>query len=206
MSYKVLPFFSRAEDKVGVYLQYLPEDEASSNRSHAAAGESAAIISVVDASFALRMLGRQKRGPRFDVEFRSGMRFVSDPSDANLREGRARDFGTHLMQTSRLVEFLGIDDDEREVEASPIQVQVSILVHNAFGKGIDGGIERYPEGASGRLASLVPREIRGTNRLNRHDADQVRVGRIVVPVLSELAQRPRLFQLGAYPGVEYRVM
>ena len=39
-----------------------------------------------------------------------------------------------------------------------------------------------------------------------HDTEQVRVGKVVVPVLSKLEQRPRMFQLGAYPGVEYRIM
>jgi signal peptidase I len=204
MSYRVLPFFSKAEEKVGVYLQYLPGDHLrTSDTDH----RPSPVARAVDVSFGLRMVGRQRTGPRFDVEFRSGMRFVSNQSDASLQEGRARDFGSHLMQTSLLEEFLGIDDAFSERDSAPVQLQVSILVHNVIGEGLQREEGHPPlKFWSGRLASLVPRDVRGQNREGQHDSSMVRTGKVVVPVLTELAQRPRMFEVGAYPGVEFRIM
>ena len=191
MSYKVLPWFGRDDDKVAVYLQYLPPPGRSTRDS-------------VDASFALRLLGQQTRGPKFDVEFRSGMRFVP-PSESTLQEGRANDFGAHLMQTSRLVDFLGIGEgDDHGVTDPSLQVRVSIRIHRPPPDLVD--MPSLPR--SVLLSTLQPRDIRGPEpeRSQRHDTEAVRVGRIVVPVLSRLSQRPRLFEMGAYPGVEYRIM
>ena len=39
-----------------------------------------------------------------------------------------------------------------------------------------------------------------------HDGRKVRVGAVVVPILSKLSQRPKMFEQGAYPGVEYRIL
>jgi signal peptidase I len=45
-----------------------------------------------------------------------------------------------------------------------------------------------------------------TMSLTTHDPERVRVGKVVVPVLNRLGQRPRMFELGAYPGVEFRIL
>jgi signal peptidase I len=42
--------------------------------------------------------------------------------------------------------------------------------------------------------------------LKTHDPERVRVGKVVVPVLNRLGQRLRMFELGAYPGVEFRIL
>ena len=49
-------------------------------------------------------------GPKFNVEWSSGMRFCS-PQESNLSQGMANDFGAHVMQTNLLPEFLGVNDD-----------------------------------------------------------------------------------------------
>ena len=160
MSYQLTTLFDRPpEDKVAVYLQSLSPH-------------------TLDASFALRLLGQQSEGPRFDVEWRAGMRFVPLEEPASLQEGKANDFGAHLMQTHLLHDFCGGD--------GPLRVQVQVLVH-----------ETPAEEESTNANPLLPRELR---------PHHVRVGSIVVPVLHSLHERPRLFQLGAYPGVEYRVL
>lgn len=206
MGYKVLPFFAGAPEKVGAYLQYLPP------------GQNDPSVLAVDASIGLRMVGRQRDGPRFDVEFRSGMRFVPCKADANLKEGRANDFGAHLMQTDLLGHFIGRGNDVGEAdEGPPVQIRVSILVHKVFRGATEeesasylpaSGLPTRTNGNVFKYQDLVPRDIRLKDRskADTHDAEQVRVGRIVVPVLTKLEQRPRMFQLGAYPGVEYRIM
>lgn len=181
MSYKVLPIFGAEEEKVGIYLQYLHKEGQGS----------------VDASFGLRLMGRQVSGRRFDLEWRSGMRFVAE-GEGKLAEGTANDFGAHLMQTILLSDFLG--DDE------PLSVQVSVILHERplqVTTGNGENLEPKLPGSFGNL-ELVPRDIRG--RKDSHDMEQVRVGRVVVPILQRLEQRPRLFELGAYPGVEYRIL
>jgi hypothetical protein len=39
-----------------------------------------------------------------------------------------------------------------------------------------------------------------------HDTGNVRIGKVVVPLLQNLKDRPRMFEMGAYPGVEYRIL
>ena len=187
-------FVADQDQKVGVYLQYLPANLGDS----------------VDATFSLLLKGKQNEGPRFDVEWSSGMRFVS-PDACNLREGVANDFGAHLMQTKLLPVFLGVEDgtDDRKPE-----VQVSITIHPGRTK-VTKTNESFRESSSNNsgmsgIFRLV--DIRraispdGAVLTTRHDTERVRVGKIVVPVLRRLKERPRMFELGAYPGVEYRIM
>jgi signal peptidase I len=196
MSYRVLPMFGTNEnEKLGAYLMYLPESTEDS----------------VDASFWMRLKGNQLPvdGRKFDVEWRSGMRFVSK-DDSKLAEGRANDFGAHLMQTQLLTEFLGADLNE------PLQMQVGITIHDSAKRGTD---QEKTQDSVNRLEMFqLGRDIRHTDASSstaaskyvnqnheQHDSS-VRVGRVVVPVLQKLSQRPRMFQLGVYPGVEYRIM
>jgi len=191
MSYRILSAFDTGYgDKVSAYLQYMPRD-----------GEE---TSCVDASYALRLVGRQTNGPRFSVEWRSGMRFVP-LEESKLAEGRANDFGAGLMQTSMLASFLGVSIDSNDPKAvvlaeensrSPINMEVEILLH-----------ERTP------VPSMVPTGILVNGFSDIRDeiddgcaSEDLRVGRIVVPVLKNIADRPRMFQQGVYPGVEYRIL
>lgn len=190
-----MAFFADENQKVGVYLQYLPANPGAS----------------VDATFSLLLKGMQNEGPRFDVEWSSGIRFVS--SDAcNLREGVANDFGAHLMQTKLLPAFLGVQDDTDEEK---LEVQVSITIHPSRTKAVEmnespGESSSKNKNGMGGIFPLV--DIRqaispgGAVLSTAHDTERVRVGKIVVPVLRRLKERPRMLQLGAYPGVEYRIM
>jgi len=183
MSYKI---FGDKNEKVGVYLQYLGDDS-------------------VDATFSLRLQGQQQSGPRFDVEWSSGMRFVT-PENSNLQQGMANDFGAHLMQTHLLQGFMGVDDGE-EMSDENLEAQVSITIHSTPEENITVAKEEVLSAGLLQSISSPLKDIRQiTKDCSAHDAEQVRVGKIVVPVLSKLQQRPRMFELGAYPGVEYRIM
>jgi len=193
MSYRV---FSRANERVGVYLQFLPRTADQS----------------VDASFALRLKGKQAKGPRFDVEWRAGMRFV-DIENSKLVEGRANDFGAHLLQARLLPEFLGIDENNRD--EAMLQVQVDVQLHKE--QPATGIIRNDSDGnsSSGLLGGIFPlKDIRPLKEIEKdkpststeHDTELVRAGRIVVPILRKLSQRPKMFQKGSYPGVEYRIL
>lgn len=103
MSYKI---FGDKSEKVGLYLKYLGEDS-------------------VDATFSLLLKGKQSSGPKFDVEWSSGMRFVS-LEESNLSQGMANDFGAHVMLTSLLPEFLGVDVNGKDTS---VEAKVSITIH-----------------------------------------------------------------------------
>jgi signal peptidase I len=198
MSYRVLPMFGeRRDEKVGVYLQFLPKTPDQT----------------VDASFALRLLGKQKEGRRFDVEWKAGMRFVSLES-SKLAEGRANDFGAHLMFTPLLREFLGVDDDSTADNKNALQMQVEINLHSpppTTTQRINGESPSTTEKKSGEsglfyvLPLPLPRDIRAGEGGDGEE-EPVRVGRVVVPVLSSLSQRPGMMARGTYPGVEYRIL
>jgi signal peptidase I len=179
------------DEKLGIYLQYLP----------------ATVDETVDATFALRLKGRQSVGRKFDVEWKGGMRFV-DVQKTNLAQGSANDFGAHIMQTRVLKEFLGVSDDALD-DPTPVTAEIEVTLHgdptkstetdnqsfkpreeNKFFFGAFGGdIRTPPEGCE-----------------SAHDLESVRIGKVVVPILSRLAERPRMFEIGAYPGVEYRIL
>jgi len=188
MSYKVLPMFGNKQDeKVGVYLQFLPKTESDS----------------VDASFGLRLKGKQSEGRRFDVEWRAGMRFVS-LDRSKLKEGQANDFGAHLMQTPLLESFAGADEitvngDRETINGEPMELHVEIYIHAKPAKK-----ERNSDKEDGGFGLLRLHDIREGPA--GHDAELARAGRIVVPILRRLSQRQRMFQQGVYPGVEYRIL
>ncbi|KAL7581559.1 hypothetical protein ACA910_022122 [Epithemia clementina (nom. ined.)] len=204
MSYAVLPLFPQSSDndKVGIYLQFLPRTTNDE----------------VDASFALRLVGKQRTGRRFDVEWRSGMRFVS-LQNTKLREGRANDFGAHLMQTRMLGFFLGAtsdsnDDEDLDINNNandPLEVHVEVYLHKKLSDSshtsttgaADTKLYEQQGGGffGGRLLGIP--DLRNTTDEN---GEHLRVGRIVVPVLRKLSERPRMFQAGVYPGVEYRLL
>jgi signal peptidase I len=174
MSYKVLPMFGTRDERVGVYLQYLPVRDSDT----------------IDATFDLRLRGTQSKGRRFDIMWSAGMRFVS-VHNSNLAQGTASDFGAHLMQTPMLESFMGAEEDSAN-PAEPLVVQLRLTLHppNREAPSILG--------TSSYISTGPLDDIRHT--------DRVRTGTIVVPVLKRLAQRNRMFELGAYPGVEYRIM
>ena len=215
-----LPFGSNhkeedvSQQKVGVYLQFLPRREQDT----------------VDASFALRLKGKQRSSRRFDVEWRSGIRFVS-LDQSNLRQGQANDFGAHLMQTGMLDFFLGIarsttSDDENETRndanaKEPVEVQVEVYLHKPLGDSTaspnalqinqNEGLKGVTERGRGGIFSGMVEDVRDTTTTspidnNTQNGEPLRVGRIVVPVLRKLSERPRMFQAGVYPGVEYRLL
>ena len=93
MAYQVLPMFTTPEERLGVYLQYLPNHEGDT----------------VDATFDVQLKGTQSTGRRFDVMWSAGMQFVSVDLQ-NLANGIASDFGAHLMQTKLLEQFMGADE------------------------------------------------------------------------------------------------
>jgi len=206
MAYKVLPMMEdknsqKRNQRFGVYLQYLGED-------------------TVDVTFALRLKGNQKVGPRFDVEWRAGMRFISPDSETILSKGCANDFGAHLMQTPLLQEFMGIPDNDWD-DPTPLTANVELIIHDTKKELSDqlraGAVEvstKEQEQEKGEKTTsffgLLGRDIRfpeGSDTKDvYHNGKEVRVGKIIVPILSRLSQRPKMFEQGAYPGVEYRIL
>ena len=182
MSYKVLPLFGATQERVGVYLQYLP------NHDNA----------VVDATFDIRLKGQQSSGRMFDVEWSAGMRFKSN---GKLSEGTASDFGAHLMQTSLLEGFMGAQDGSDK----PLRVEVRLTLHPQWSETSNVQVDAKTEN-SAALAFPFPDIRKSDSSSNTHDGTKVRVGKVVVPILQQLSQRPLMFQAGAYPGVEYRIM
>ena len=170
MAYQVLPMFTSPEEKLSVYLQYIPNHECDT----------------VDATFDVQLKGTQSSGRRFDVMWSAGMRFVSSHQQ-NLANGTASDFGTHLMQTKRLQQFMGANETS---SGKPLHIQLRLTLHPR-----NTNVTLTSENSS-VLSAL--KDIRHTER--------VRTGKIVVPVLQQLEQRNRMFALGVYPGVEYRIM
>ena len=212
MNYKVLPVFGDPEEKVGVYLQYLPADPSSS----------------VDATFTIRLKGNQSTGPRFDVEWGAGIRFVPV---GNLREGIASDFGSHFMNTLLLREFMGDipDDTDEDAATAELGVQVSVVLHQNEKSRHEQSGRPSPEGRaaestspqsdSERLLSRNPLaellafdDIRTVSDRNgavdttSHNPETARCGKLVVPLFQTLKDRDRMFAMGVYPGVEYRIM
>jgi len=252
MSYRVLPSFTTLRDdesrqKLGAYLRYVPPSEGD-EPSEADDDQEAEFV---DASFSLTLKGRQryasdddddeeednKETTKFDVQWRSGMRFVPS-SESKLSDGRANDFGAHLMRTQLLEQFLGVvpmdvntasrsDSDsfigssryyDDDAANAPVEMQVSITVHGRPPVEQAAAPPSAPKtdhmsrnsSGSGGGGFWIPRfqDLRGPpeTRATRHDAERVRAGKIVVPVLEKLSQRPNMFRLGVYPGVEYRLM
>jgi signal peptidase I len=203
MAYKVTsPLKGQPEERVGMYLQYLGKENDSSD------------VSTVDATFALRLKGRQRTTRKFDLEWRAGMRFVPSVKDSNLKQGLANDFGAHLMQTSLLKDFLGVSNDDM-ADSCPVTAEVEVTIHNTAleiqERTQQASSETSKSSNSDGAASFfgaLGRDIRRVEGMgsNVHDTDLVRVGRIVVPILSRLSQRPKMFEQGAYPGVEYRIL
>ena len=220
MSYRAQSLFpgaSRSQDhqqRVGVYLQFLPRYRGQT----------------VDASLALRLIGNQARGrPRFDVEWRAGMRFVASP-DGKLAEGRANDFGAHLLQTRLLPEFLGINDNDSRDEdddSTMLRLQVQVQLHKQQQKESIRLVSATEDDSTdvdekpgnlffflGNLGGIFPlKDIRSSDDNQQssttpqeHNTELARAGRVVVPVLRKLSQRPQMFAQGAYPGVEYRIL
>ena len=201
MAYKVLPLLGANEkrnQRVGMYLQYLGSE-------------------TVDATFALRLKGNQRGGRRFDVEWRAGMRFVSSDSETCLAQGQANDFGSHLMQTPLLQEFMGISNNQLD-DPSPLTANVEVIIHDTEkertiqrgGEPSIGTAVRKQDDKAISLWGRIGKDIRvpegSDTKEMGHDGGQVRVGKVVVPLLSMLSQRPKMFELGAYPGVEYRIL
>ena len=170
MAYQVLPMFTTPEERLGVYLQYLPNLEGDT----------------VDATFDVQLKGTQSTGRRFDVMWSAGMQFVSVDLQ-NLANGIASDFGAHLMQTKLLEQFMGADENNI---GEPLHIQLRLTLHPR-----NTNVTLIPENSS---AMSALKDIRHT--------DKARTGKIVVPVLQRLEQRNRMFALGVYPGVEYRIM
>jgi len=232
MAYKVLPpmnnmMYNKNNEKVGMYLQYIPPEEKTSGRAQQ---------EFVDATFALRLKGRQRdydsdssgvsggRRRRFDVEWRAGMRFVP-LEDSNLAQGLANDFGANLMQTVLLKDFLGIDDRSID-DPTPLTAEVEVTLHDVK-EETAAETQRNPQlqsSSSSETAlfssSITPRSGRTSffgsigrdiryideSNLNIHDSEKVRVGKTIVPILSKLSERQRMFEVGAYPGVEFRIL
>lgn len=196
MSYAMVPpaLFAASgstsgSERVYLYLQFLPRRADQT----------------VDASFALRLVGRQSTGRRFDVEWRAGMRFVA-AGTGKLAEGRASDFGAPLLPTGLLPIFWGADSAASGNGTPTVHVELQLHARPATERRNGRAAAHTNNTASGGFRPL--RDIRRDvdNDDARHDTEAVRVGRIVVPVVSRLADRPRLMALGAYPGVEYRIL
>lgn len=205
MSYQILPMFPPKNDlsnqKVGMYLQYLGTQPT------------------VDVTFALRLQGNQQMGRKFDVEWRAGMRFVSSKNKmTELAKGCANDFGAHLMQTPLLQEFMGVTDDSFH-DLTPLMANVEVILHDTAKElagsdtmtqtAIDDAVDD-DENPTSIFSNVAGNDIRippgRSNKNVQHDGKRVRVGKVVVPILSKLSQRPSMFQQGAYPGVEYRIL
>lgn len=193
MSYRVLPMFGPPPDeKVGVYLQFLPKNKTET----------------IDATFALRMKGQQRKGPKFDVEWRAGMRFVH-LEETKLAEGRANDFGAHLMQTQLLADFVGYSDIDSKSSDMPVDLSLDIVIHEkpSLADPNRMTVDQSSDKPTTLFFGRALRDLRESQDSSEyHDPDQLRVGRVVVPILRNLSERPSMFRLGTYPGVEYRIL
>jgi hypothetical protein len=205
---------------VGLYLQYLPTHDTDDR--------------VVDVSFTMRLLGGHAttNNQRLALEWSAGMRFVP-LSQAQLRDGQANDFGTALMRSDLLSSFFAAadadaDDDDDDEDTATIQVQLDLQLHeppirpkrhvhrnkDTMKHGLSSFFTlrdiRYPKGDE--LSATTDND--GDQNDPEvfvptpppHDTDEVRVGRVVVPICTKLSQRPNMFRLGIYPGVEYRIL
>lgn len=104
---------------------------------------------------------------------------------------------------------------------SIVQICVEIQLHTEPDKHQQSDRIKYDNGGWSSFSLRDVRQVQetqtdkdsddrasGTNLISttRHNTELVRVGRVVVPVLQRLSQRPALFAQGTYPGVEYRIM
>lgn len=191
----VLPVFGGLDEKVGVYLQFFPRPGQES----------------VDASFALRLKGQQRKGSKFDVEFRAGMRFVS-LENTKLAQGFANDFGANLLLTPLLEDFLG-ESETLPGKQRPVQIETRVWIYSPPESKTDsfvgGTVDRTGESLFSKISSFRPiRDVRTskTSSAEAHDPEELRVGRIIVPTLRRLAERQGMFKQGSYPGVDYRIL
>jgi len=187
-------FMSEAEkarrNRVGIYLKYIPPTEDS----------------CLDVTFNLTLIGKQdtfhEGNKKFNLAWESGMRFVSS-SNGNLGKGLANDFGASMMQQDLLPFFLGISKEKSD---ETLEIEVNLLVHNvhSFSELLRTNKEKD--------RNIIPSDIRlpenekVLDAANSHNEEQVRVGKVIVPVLKSLSQRQRMFNAGCYPGVEFRIM
>jgi signal peptidase I len=194
---------SRPEEVVGLYLQYLGREGSVDDTTVGPDGK----YDAVNATFALRLKGRQQN-ERFDIEWRAGMRFVADDKDSNLNQGDATDFGYPLMQTPLLKDFLGIVGNDQMYEPTPVLVEAEVLIHNTAleNSQLQSAVRKTDNSNSWTSPFSEDIRQREDGKTNGHDTERVRVGKIVVPVLSGLSQRPKMFEQGTYPGVEYRIL
>ena len=204
---------SKSQELVGLYLEYMGPDEDNNNNNENSTNKEEA----VQATFSLRLKGQQQQR-RFDVEWMAGMCFVADPKNDNLNQGFASEFGSPLMQTGLLQEFLGIVKKD-QIYNNDVLVEAEVLIHSTNleeslleesssvdkNKNIEVQ-EEVVSSAGGLLSWNTDIRLREDGKTYAHDTESVRVGKVVVPVLSRLSQRPKMFELGAYPGVEYRIL
>ena len=190
------PGGNKRQGRAGFYLKWLAPDPDTS----------------CDATFEIRLIGKQREGPKFDLAFASGMRFVH-PSRKALTDGRASDFGSHLLEIPLLSSFRGGGPFDDSVDLS---VRVTVFDREAGLEPLESGLLA----AAGRANGLfwgTPRDLRAGEDGDMH------VGQVVVPVIApgapwagdDTAAGPRrpfgperraMFRLGVYPGVEFRIM
>jgi signal peptidase I len=85
-------------------------------------------------------------------------------------------------------------------------MQVRLTIHPRRAEQGTSLAEVGPFG-SGFLQFIDIRRVQGDcTSTHRHDTEQVRAGKIVVPEFRSVKQRRRMMEIGAYPGVEYRIM
>eukprot|EP00588_Corethron_pennatum_P018347 CAMPEP_0194305994 /NCGR_PEP_ID=MMETSP0171-20130528/3286_1 /TAXON_ID=218684 /ORGANISM="Corethron pennatum, Strain L29A3" /LENGTH=561 /DNA_ID=CAMNT_0039057673 /DNA_START=1 /DNA_END=1682 /DNA_ORIENTATION=- len=218
------------DGRVGVYLKYLGDDSgvdvSAKDRS----------FRYYDVTFSLRLVGMQKTGPRFDLEWRAGNRFVPSERSSLNGSGQVNDFGSALLQTEMLPNFLGVGGDNPGRE--PVRVAVEVSVH---GTGVMGGSGAAGEGGWWRAVPEAMRlkDPREPGRASPPQGEPLRVGNVIVPLLaikesqrmdrrlgtlissffsstvvggkasgvpSFMERREDMFRKGVYPGVEYRIL
>jgi signal peptidase I len=190
---------AKFDQNLMIFLQFIPQT----------------IDQTADVSFRIRLCGQQALpARRLDIEWQAGMRLVH-PTYGQLGQGQANDFGTSLMRSNLITSFWNHDDATNK---SPIQIQLDLQIHQR-----PPVVTMYPSSSSSVQHSpfltlplphwLQLRDIRQihsstitTQQQQQHDMEQVRVGRVVVPIITKLSQRQRMFQMGVYPGVEYRIL
>lgn len=199
------------KERVGVYLQYIPSDNNNNNNI------------ALDMTFGLTLLGKQQQNSpqrRFNLEWRSGMRFVP-LSFSKVMDGNVNDFGSYLMQTQLLSSFVGINETNYWTNNNPIEIDVDLIIHNIINTtATSNNNNDFEVSNHNKLKAfqelITPRDLRTASttktsnnsivQYNNHNPEELRAGRIVVPLISELSQRPNMFMNGVYPGVAYRIL
>lgn len=190
--------------RIGVYLRYVPDG----------------MDDFADCVFTLALKGQQQSGPRFDVAFDCGMRFAS-AQNADTSSGVASDWGAHVAPSSALADFTRTTGNG----AGEVSVQVNVTVYGVGEIGRDGGGEESEEGVDAKVGTAVlklltpgmdsaaRRKLGVFWRLPSDVRSQLRVGQVVIPTTLTgnnggewMKVRDRMFEVGAYPGVEYRIM